>query len=196
MALETISCPSCGTQAPAAARFCPECGRSLVMAFAGRGDRAPDESAYDITPTTAPAPELTPEQAGLEQEAERAGVTGISGGGIPPTEIPAPDVPAEGDVDELPADLREDMTQPASYTPPPPSYSTAPAYATPEYSPPETPRYSTAPTPAPAQYVPYGQYTPPPPTQGQQPQYPQYAAPAETRDISRPEVPRTPAPSA
>jgi hypothetical protein len=169
------------------ARFCPECGRSLVTAFAsqgsGRGGDAPTESSRDVTPTTAPMPETTPERPGLEQEAERAGVTSIGGGGIPPAEIPATDIPAEGDAGELPAGVREDISSPASYAPPPPAYSSAPAYAAPEYSRPETPRYN--PAPAGTQYAPYGQYVQPP-AQGQ---YPQYGAPAETRDISRTEVP-------
>jgi hypothetical protein len=182
MALETITCPACGNQAPAAARFCPECGRTLVMAFAGR-----DESAQDITPTTAPVPELTPEHPGLEQEVERAEVSDQSGGGLPSDAIPGLGAPGDAPGDQIPGDLREDMTAPASYAPPPP-YTTAPAYGTPAYSAPETPRYATS---APAgQYVPYGQYAAPP-TQGQ---YPQYGAPAETRDISRAEVPNTPAP--
>jgi hypothetical protein len=195
MALETITCPSCGTSAPAAARFCPECGRNLVMAFAAQGTgpgaepgaEHGTEAARDITPTTAPMPELTPERPGLEQEAERAGVTGTGTGGLPPAEIPAPDVPSGDSIDPLPRDLNDEVTSSASYMPPP-SYSTAPAYATPEYTAPETPRYATA--PAAGQYVPYQQYAPPP----AQEQYPQYGAPAETRDISRIEVPQTPAP--
>jgi TM2 domain-containing membrane protein YozV len=193
MAPETVTCPACGTQAPAAARFCPNCGRTLVVAFAGQGGGAgPErgtEPARDITPTTAPMPETTPERPGLEQESERAGVTGTGGAGIPPFDIPAPDVPTEGDADELPADLREDMNAPASYTPPP-AYSTAPAYASPEYSAPETPRYAAA-TPPAGQYTPYGQYAPPP-TQGQ---YSQYGAPAQTRDISRVEAPNAQPPA-
>jgi hypothetical protein len=127
-------------------------------------------------------PEITPDRTSLEQEAERAGVTGTGGAGIPPFDIPAPDVPTEGDSDELPAGLREDLNAPASYSPAP-AYSAVPAYTTPEYSRPETPRYATTPAPAPAQYTPYGQYTPP-----------QYAVPSETRDISRVEVPQTPVP--
>jgi TM2 domain-containing membrane protein YozV len=169
MALGSITCPACGNSAPAAARFCPECGRSLVMAFAGPRD----ESTRDITPTTAPMPETSPERPGLEQEAERAQVTDTSGGGLPPIDAPG---------DQLPEDVIEDMTSPASYVTPP-AYSSAPAYAAPEYSKPETPRYN--PAPATTQYAPYGQYAQPP-VQGQ---YPQYGAPAETRDISRAEVP-------